>query len=1749
METKIDELRAKAIASLPNSNPKPSPPPQPKSPETREEGELSHSDEAVTTCFTAPPEKKTSTEPDPGPVSGASTKSSKISMPKFKKAINQHHTCHSVMTNTQLLQKSVVQNHNQFSKKRKATFKSNSNQNLGWPGKGSNDNLVIRFSDDDSESGSEECQHGKTLGGKVDLTRSKISSTSLQLKPEGLQHAINNRPKQVWKKESACMPSNSANFKKLGAKDKCPGASSVEKESNIQGSSYISKGSTGRETDTQRSANLADHQLASLRHQIAVRENELRVQQENELRIRQRAAFQSKEMVSGLYSAQHRPDFVKGDAQIAGINVLASANTIGLAPKEQTLKRAKLDENAHSKLSSGDQVQGQVPFGKSSDDLQHHESDGERLMGTKDTSMQHQEVNVHVPVSSESLHNVLKDNKSLGPTHETLSSAVGNLGMPLQLQNNSKFSSGISFSHSQSHDRTLQMDSNTLTKKLPVDQMMSSFESLPILRQFNISRKKDASPFLDDPTNTHDLEGSQQTIPKVGIGMPSSTSTNTLDKYLSVPVGKLLAAETTILREGNANLQTLRELEELHDKELEEAQELRRRCEVEERRALIAYREAQRALMDANEKCTLLYRKRELFSCQARTLMMEASSSIWPSSWRSSGGTVMDLSKTAPSAIFDLPPHVGHEMPANHRTVCQLGYESSIHCPDGSLVDLSCNPINICNYGSEQCHEPNRGSSEHKDNIGFTGERATNSNEESFPCDHSISEGTHTDKHVEKPFNEKAHDFELEASLRSQLVARLGKRSSTCKNSDGSKTDIFDKEAISTDEFKKPYSPSMLQSLEGEKKKMTSFQGIEKPRSSIDQSSSQANGPPHYTVDDPHKMSNPGDCGSFSKESCWQMCIPVLSLPSSVLHIVSRHVKLLFSESGHGFHEKDIMLNISPRVIVEYEPGQKVSSRLYNERCRGKIEKDSHSGDLAIDFFWPFCMFELRGRCNDEECPWQHFRNLKQTKNSLASGLDSQACHSPCLGKSASFGSHYSLDQNHLQIPTYQIGVYLMKAGLHLSQSILARCTWQYWQRGFSTSSILPLSIQRTLPPDAPCLESDDSRVADDHKRNMPAFHFQCPDGMLMQAMQGLTDAEQSLELALDLFNGTFYRPDPKQALSLLSRAIEAYPNSVILWVIYLHIFYSGETYKRNDDIFPYAVEHNKQSYELWLMYINSRMQLSNRLDAYVSALNALCDEVNACDKGRRYISACILDIFLQMVDFLQMSDNVDWVLERIYELVRPNSNSNDKLLSDIYSQLIVSDRCIFWFCCVHLTIYKRLPEAIVQQFEFEKDLPFEYEWPCAQVANDEKDQALEIMRFAVDKVILDHEDNSYEKDPVDLRPLHFLVVCHLRCKAALEGLQSVADLLPKYMKMHPTCIELILMSARLQESCTVGLQRFEEILSNWPKEMPGVQCVWNQYVEYILKDGRIEFAQKVMDQWYQNFSCIKLDTETGNIVEKKDDAVELPSYVNISTSTDDIFSVLNLYLYKVLHKDYIQASAAINKALKLANFEDFRHCVREHAAFISIDKSKDVKDVPSVLVGLIKGYLGDCRFSVALQPLSRRFYQNIKKPRIRQLVNGILGPASMSHSLVNSVLEACYGPMLLPKHFGKPKDLVDFVEPLMEVAPSNYLLALSVYKLTSKTFNFTGIASDAVMFWATTLLVNSIFQAVPAAPEHIWLEVANVLKDFEVKNITQWFHELAISVYPFSVRLWQSYLDISKKTGNADLTVKMARERGIELR
>lgn len=567
-------------------------------------------------------------------------------------------------------------------------------------------------------------------------------------------------------------------------------------------------------------------------------------------------------------------------------------------------------------------------------------------------------------------------------------------------------------------------------------------------------------------------------------------------------------------------------------------------------------------------------------------------------------------------------------------------------------------------------------------------------------------------------------------------------------------------------------------------------------------------------------------------------------------------------------------------------------------------------------------------------------------------------------------------------------------------------------------------------------------------------------------------------------------------------------------------------------------------------------MQLSDRLVTYDVALSALCRHASS-DKDKMHASACILDLVLQMVDCLSMSGNVEKAIQKICGLFSAATNIYDPdspLLTDISTCLTVHDKCILGVCCVYLVMYRKLPDAVVLQFECQKEL-FAIEWPSIELTDNGKQKAVKLMEAVADSVC-----QSLDKSELDLSLAHFFALNHLRCMAAIDSLECCRNLLGKYLKMFPSCLELVLISARVHKHDPGDslFEGFEEALNNWPKEVPGIQCIWNQYVVYALQKGQFDFGKELIGRWFHSVwqvHCLRNGTSDDMECDNSDGSLASDSVLQtLSTDAkqmDVMFAYLNLSLYKFIQNDEIEARLALERALKAAVPEYSKHCMREHALFLLSEESGFKENCRlGGMEKILDRYIRDAQAFPSSEPLSRQFIADIKKPRVRQLVSNVFSPFSSDFALVNSVLEVWYGPSLLPKKMGETKCLVDFVEAILDITPSNYQLAISVCKLLISGNNATDISSVSVLFWASSNLVSAIFHAVPIPPEYVWVEAAEMLGNMvNVEVISQRFYKRALSVYPFSVKLWKSYYMLSMMTtGNMNTVVETAKEKGIEL-
>lgn len=1682
-----DELRAKATASMatpanPNSelSNKPS--------KAKEEGELSSSEgEQLPAHPVKQPTSTAAPAVEPVPVAPVNKYTQGV---KAGKSISVSNRGSSV--DIQSRPSLHLNYHKNFEKNRVPPKSSTS---VWHPPPLTDDNLVIRFSDDDSSSDSEQEKALESKGNTVGINGNRRPPTSSLPKSEMLRRATRNETRPVPKRTSLTRTFVKSMTKINGANSS--GARTSLMEQGIHSRNFaLNRNLADPERGRNQVAGLDNSKLQDLREQIAIRESELKL----------KSAQQNKDPV--LSSCKDYTGMsLTSDA--ARKDRAASADILQAEAKEPDKKRLKVSSTYSSQP---------IP------DKQPIITTAKYLVALKDRPSENSgpcnKNNIVYNHSNEEIHSGrLQDEKGVAAKRQKKDDKC----MDVSLMNppNGNDGSRINANCSQSDRNARQEDpisllnqiapivntaSNTIPKELvnhPTKIIghhpSSSFPSRETSKRNLIRSNEYGEVTSGDKSNKSISDNVCQGRPLMVQDSRFKTSNVSLNNT-SLWNG---LGNVNVSGSNNIRLQSLHEIEDLHDKELEEAQEYRRRCEIEERNALKAYRKAQRALIEANAICNNLYRKRELYSARIQSLIAEDSNLMWSSCQHEHGGVELNSSYNMSEGHMDLIPRSSHQLQAEFDVSNRRGFVTNITHVNSAPLNTSYRHVDGQNLGSEPCSEPDgstselmplRGKSAAKRDCSPSSDPNVSADEDdTFSFDHEFIQPNpehqrrESFEEIEKEIidNSRRKNPEvstqesllLEASLRSELFARLGMRSSL-KNSDcaghGVESAVERGAENDVSSEKSQMTTGWLRLAEAEMSQPSDVRGNNRLEKTITEVPVQNHNQcvSHATTDPEENIE-----GQQSRTS-------VTFSPFSILKSAFGHMKVASPTSFVRLQSREQHNNTNDKHIEE---GTGVSSdevqmsgfivNSVQETVRDIFAKEtgSYICDLAVDPFWPLCMYELRGKCNDEKCPWQHV-------NDYSSGIK---------------------NQNRSVRADCQVG-----SSSHRAKSN-AQSIGESWQKSFSMYLTVSRLLQRGVPVDEPFLHGRDGR-------NRQSSYFQSGNGALNQFNRDFGDNLQAMEVALLVLNQEVNKSEGnRKALSVLSRALESDRASVLHWIVYLLVYYSNTTSIGKDDMFDFAVKFNEGSYELWLLFINSRPKLNDRLTAYDSALSALCHKTSDSEHS----SACILDLFLQMVDCFCMSSAVNKAITRVHGLFPSSKNSNEPhslLLSEILGCLTISDKSIFWVCCVYLVIYRKLPDAVVQQFECEKDV-FSIRWPSVELRDEEKHQALKFIEMAVSSF----ESNIENK--TTLRSVHMFALSHVRCMVALQGLQNSKNLLEKYIKSYPSCLELVLMSARVDESDSGDLKfaGFEEAILNWPKEVPGIQCIWNQYVEYVLQKGRIDVAKELMLRW----------------VKSEYPKIESASSADFSKQSDLMFGFLNLSLHQLLLNDQTEARLAIDKALKSATPDNYKHCVKEHALFFLTSENSEIND--------LKNYLSDSQVC----PFSRKFISDIEKPRIRQLITNLLSPISSDSSLVNSVLEVWYGSSLLPEKFNKQKELVDFVESVMEIVPSNYELAFSVCKRLSREFNPKDIGSVGVLFWANSVLVNAIFEAVPVPPERVWVEGCQILgyrKD--IRDVSEMFHKRGLLVYPFSVKLWKSYLELSKFIGKKSSVVEAAREKGMKL-
>lgn len=122
------------------------------------------------------------------------------------------------------------------------------------------------------------------------------------------------------------------------------------------------------------------------------------------------------------------------------------------------------------------------------------------------------------------------------------------------------------------------------------------------------------------------------------------------------------------------------------------------------------------------------------------------------------------------------------------------------------------------------------------------------------------------------------------------------------------------------------------------------------------------------------------------------------SLITSNLRSAFQHVKnkthFGISESHKRFREYDSNIDGNTSPDSANEEKETLATNLADHTCKDLFESvpSSYSCAAPVHPNWELCMYELRGKCNNDECPWQHIKDhsIKKTshhKDSEATGV------------------------------------------------------------------------------------------------------------------------------------------------------------------------------------------------------------------------------------------------------------------------------------------------------------------------------------------------------------------------------------------------------------------------------------------------------------------------------------------------------------------------------------------------------------------------------------------------------------------------------------------------------------------------------------------------------------------------------------------------------------------------------------------
>ncbi|XP_071942752.1 zinc finger C3H1 domain-containing protein-like [Antedon mediterranea] len=360
-----------------------------------------------------------------------------------------------------------------------------------------------------------------------------------------------------------------------------------------------------------------------------------------------------------------------------------------------------------------------------------------------------------------------------------------------------------------------------------------------------------------------------------------------------------------------------------------------------------------------------------------------------------------------------------------------------------------------------------------------------------------------------------------------------------------------------------------------------------------------------------------------------------------------------------------------------------------------------------INPFAIFCRFELNGKCNDDDCRWQHERDFKMSfEETLAHLVSYNVSIVGATDKSTlqqiqrKVWLFAKMKVQDLKTDSEEEKQQMIEKTMNLVFSKPQRTSLRFEPRRWKVTQ----RNKKTLETDGELLTDEDVKIVSETKPISlvdPDF-IEDDDLRYFQSDVGTGHLENSvlqkpddIQLWLKLAYKQLSKPGNSnldKALHALSRGLDNNKNDPDLWLHYLTLY--NKRSDNHDDVMEmcnHGIQYTND-YKVWHKALSIANTIDDKDNLCQDLLQALQDEQESSPS--EIGSHRLLEMLLYRCQLHCLVNKNDFTLEILRDCVY---KTNEFLILEM---LTSSDKCLVWLCYIHFKYFKHLPQSLFDSTE-----------------------------------------------------------------------------------------------------------------------------------------------------------------------------------------------------------------------------------------------------------------------------------------------------------------------------------------------------------------------------------------------------------------------------------------------------------------